>query len=81
MPSIATKESLLKTAGFRYNFHRELFVNRANKKAFSVEFVDDHTPAELEQCIRDATGTGQWQFYFNEPPSEYVRDELTRLLG
>ena len=81
MPSTNTKELLLKAAGFRYNYHRELFVNRSARKAFSVEFVEDHTEDELERCIRDSVDRERWRFYFNRPPSDYVRAELSNLLG
>lgn len=37
------------------SFRREIYFNRAAKKAFSVEFVEDHTEAELQQCISEDT--------------------------
>jgi hypothetical protein len=70
------KSDMLFAANYRYNFDRDLFVNRAAKKAFSLEFVDDRPEEEVRQGIEEATDGNQWRFYFNFPPSEGVRRQL-----
>lgn len=67
------KSELLFAANYRYNFDRDLYVNRNAKKAFSIEFVDDHREDEVRQGIEEATDGKSWKFYFNHPPSEGVR--------
>ena len=75
------KKDILWEANYRYNFDRDLFVNRAARKAFSIEFVDDHPEEELRQRIEEKTGGNCWTFYFNLPPTESVKRELERELG
>lgn len=75
------KKDILVSAGYRYNFDRDLFVNRDVKKAFSLEFVNDHPEDELVQRIRENKDENGWQFYFNSEPSDGVRRELERVLG
>jgi hypothetical protein len=72
MSTMDSKENVLRLAGFRYNFDRMSYVNRASKKVFSVEAVEDHSEDWLVERIREANDSGEWQFYFNEPPSAAV---------
>jgi hypothetical protein len=84
----ATKDQILEDAGYTYSFEKALYINRRIKKAFSIEFVEDHTDAELLARINESgseNGNGEnasdrWQFYFNAPPSESVKHELERVL-
>ena len=71
---------VLRDAGYLYNFDRELYINRKEKKAFSVEFVEDHGN-ELEKCIQEQPVSNGWKFYFNSDPPSNVKQELERLLG
>jgi hypothetical protein len=74
------KETLLSEAGFRYNFFRMSYINRAAKKVFSEEAVEDHSENWLIEKIRERNDSGDWQFYFNEPPSPaVVRDFLAEI--
>jgi hypothetical protein len=75
------KKDILWEADYRYNFDRDLFVNRKAKKAFSLEFVDDHREDEIRRRIEASTSSGGWTFYFNSDPSEGVKRELERVLG
>ena len=75
------KQDLLRQAGYHYNFERMLYFNRQDKKAFSVEFVDDHDESELAMRIREDASRNGWRFYFNSPPSDPVKEELERTLG
>lgn len=79
--TLATKARILDEAGYAYNFDRELYVNRRTRKAFSIDFIEDHDEAEIEERIRRATDRRKWQFYFNSDPSETVKRELERVLG
>lgn len=75
------KQDLLRQAGYAYDFNRMVYFNRDARKAFSVEFIQDHDEAELCQHIREGTQPNGWRFYFNSPASESVRRELERALG
>jgi hypothetical protein len=75
-----TKQDLLENAGYRYSFDRELYFNREAKKAFSVEFIEDNAETELKRRIEQMSGA-DWQFFFNNPPSDAVKRELASVLG
>ena len=82
MTRIGTKEHILKNARYAYNFDRQLYLNRETKKAFSVQFLQDHPEEEIERHIRqDTHEKEEWTFFFNDPPSEAVRRELATVLG
>jgi hypothetical protein len=72
------KSEMLFAANYRYNFDRDLYVNRDAKKAFSLEFVDDKTEEVVRMGIEEATDGREWKFYFNLPPSDGVRLQLER---
>ncbi|HZB88161.1 MAG TPA: hypothetical protein VE291_05850 [Terracidiphilus sp.] len=74
------KSDILLDANYRYYFDRAMYVNRHAKKAFSVEYVDDHAEEQLRQRIQENTGGAKWKFYFNSPPSDGVQHELEREL-
>jgi len=74
-------KDILRKANYWFDFDRALFLNRATKKAFSLEFVDDKPEDEILQRIDESTSGSGWTFYFNSPPSEGVRRELERMLG
>ena len=74
------KKATLERAGYHYNFDRMLYVHRGQRKAFSVEFVDDHTTVEIQRLIDEHPAANEWSFYFNEPVSVGVRRELQRVL-
>jgi thermostable 8-oxoguanine DNA glycosylase len=75
------KNDILREANYRYDFDRDLFINRAAKKAFSIEFVDENTQEDLRRLIQENTNGGGWKFYFNVPPTEGAKRELERILG
>lgn len=80
MPRPNTKFQLLETAGFKYNFDRMMFINRQDKRAFSIEFVDDRPETEIELKIREPKSEAEWQFYTNSPMSEGMKKELVKVL-
>jgi hypothetical protein len=75
------KKEILREAGYRYNFDRDLYVNPTARKAFSLEFVDDKSEEELAQRIQENTNGNGWRFYFNSDPPPGIRRELERVLG
>jgi len=76
-----SKTDILGEAGYAYSFDRQMYVNRKTKKAFSVEFIQDHSEDQIWKYIREHTAGSDWRFYFNSPPSEAVRHELQSVLG
>ena len=80
MPRVSTKIHLLDTAGYAYNFDRLMFINRQAKKAFSVEFIDDHPEAEIESRIQEPNDQADWLFYTDLPMSDGTRKELKKVL-
>ncbi len=80
MPKLSTKVQLLETAGFKYNFDRMMFINRQDKRAFSIEFVDDKPETEIELKISEPKAKAEWEFYTNSPMSEGMKRELERVL-
>lgn len=77
----AAKSQMLKGAGYTYNFDRMVYFNRGAKKAFSAEFVEDHSVDELRERIAEKTNGADWQFYSNSPLPSAVRRELESVLG
>jgi hypothetical protein len=75
------KHDLFKQAGYRYNSYRMLYFNREAKKAFSLEFVQDHDENELSKRIQEHSAPNGWRFYFNSSPPESVRRQLESDLG
>ena len=80
MTKTATKQEILEGAGYRYSFDRELYFNRDARKAFSVEFIEDNSEAELKRRVEQMPAV-EWQFFFNNPPSDAVKRELAGILG
>jgi hypothetical protein len=80
MPRQAEKTHLLDSAGYAYNFDRMMYINRGAKKAFSVEFIDDHQEIEIASRIQEPNDEQEWRFYTSLPMSEGTKKELTRVL-
>jgi hypothetical protein len=76
-----SKTDILDEAGYAYSFDRQMYINRKARKAFSVEFVQDHSEDQIRKYIREQTDGQEWQFYFNSRPSDSVRHELESVLG
>jgi hypothetical protein len=76
-----SKARLLDKAGYAYSFDRQMYVNRKAKKAFSINFIQDRSEDEIQDCMKKrANGTG-WHFYFIDGPSKAVARELESVLG
>lgn len=81
MTILTIKRDLLNQAGYRYSFDRDIYFNRQTKKAFSVEFIEDHDEHELRRRITGNAPKNGWQFFFNSDPAESVKRELEKVLG
>lgn len=79
------KEPLLRSRGYVYNFDRMVYLSRAARKAFSVEWLEDHTDDELRRALEEQNGSnladvitsgeeGEWRLYLNARPSTAVID-------
>lgn len=78
---MSPKGELLERNGYRYNFYRMAYINRAAKKVFSVEAIEDN-PVEWLTARMAERSNGDWQFYFTQPPSQaVVRDFVAELDG
>jgi hypothetical protein len=77
---LATKEQLLKNSGYGYNFDRELYLNRKLKKAFSVDFIKDHSEESIAKAM-EKPSLGRWRFFFNGALPPGAESELAKLLG
>jgi hypothetical protein len=75
------KKDILFQANYRYNFDRDIYFNRAAKKAFSLEFVDDKPEEEILRRIEECTNGKGWTFYFNSEPPDGVKRVLEEVLG
>ncbi|MGO9084438.1 MAG: hypothetical protein ACLQBK_04360 [Candidatus Sulfotelmatobacter sp.] len=79
--TVAGKRQILEDAGFAYSFDRLSYINREARKVFSLEFVEDHSEADLRACISEPAPPGDWRFYFNSPPSDAVKREFSAIVG
>lgn len=75
--AMKTKEELLRDGEYWYNYLRMVYVNRKARKVLSVQWVEEHSEQELASEIARHNDTDDWQFCFNDEPSDYVRDVLS----
>jgi hypothetical protein len=80
MTDLTEKEELLENSGYRYHFDRMIYFNRAARRAFSLEFVEDHSRQEILKLLEAPPEEG-WVFFFNAPPSDRVRRDLAEAFG
>jgi hypothetical protein len=81
MSDLTEKEELLENSGYRYHFDRMIYFNRAARRAFSLEFVEDHSRQELQKLLDEIPATNDWVFHFNELPSDRVKRDLVEAFG
>jgi len=81
MPRLTDKTRRLTEAGYAYNFDRMMYINRLDKKAFSVEFIEDHPESEIQKRIQEKNDGANWRFYTNWPIAQGIERELRRVLG
>jgi len=80
MTELTNKEALLEASGYRYHFDRMIYFNRAARRAISLEFVEDHPIVEIQAIVDSQPTPNDWIFYFNDPPSDRVKRELSEAL-
>ena len=73
---MSNNEPILKAAKYVYNFDRMAYYNRTAKKAFSVEWVDDHTEDELRRALAEPNDSGEWRLYAEPRPPQRVINEF-----
>jgi len=78
---VESKKQILEDAGYAYSFDRLSYISRQARKVFSIEFVQDHSEAELVARISEPTPPSEWRFYFNMPPSDSVKREFLRSIA
>lgn len=81
MTDLTEKEELLEGSGYRYHFDRMIYFNRTARRAFSLEFIEDHSRQEIQKLLNDTPATDAWVFHFNEPPSDRVKRDLAEAFG
>jgi len=79
MSALTEKEELLENSGYRYHFDRMIYFNRAARRAFSLEFVEEHSQQEIQKLL-ELPSTDDWVFYFNTSPSDRVKRALAEAL-
>lgn len=79
MTELTEKEVLLENSGYRYHFDRMIYFNRAARRAFSIEFVEDHSFQEIQQLVNELPSEGRAVPRLNE--LEYVRPRSTPTCG
>jgi hypothetical protein len=79
MTDLIEKEELLENSGYQYHFERMIYFNRATRRAFSLEFVEDHSQQEIAELLHTSP-TEDWVFFFNIPPSDRVKRDLAEAL-
>ena len=63
MTDLTEKEELLESSGYQYHFDRMLYFNRTARRAFSLEFVEEHSQQEILQILH-APPAEDWVFFF-----------------
>lgn len=77
MSDLKQKKDILEKAGYRYHFMRSIYFNIKDKRAFSLEAIEDKKVEWLIQIIESQKKTDDWEIYFSiAPPSEQVRNEI-----
>jgi hypothetical protein len=81
MIEVIEKGNLLKDAGYFYNFNREIYFNRQEKKVFSESAIGDNSIIWLRQKINEKNYTGTWLFFFKDTPMIEIQQEIMKELG
>ena len=80
MPNSKQKKEILEKANYHYHFSRSIYLNRDNKKIFSLEAIEDNDLDWLNDKIKMVPTTNDWMFFFNEVPSEKIKKEILQEL-
>jgi len=80
MTELTAKEDLLENAGYKYHFDRMIYFNRETRRAFSLEFVEDHSREEIQRLLDEPVLQEGWDFHFNERASDSIKRQLAAAL-
>ena len=80
MSGSAEKKQILDNAKYVYHFNRDIYYNRMDKKIFSLEAIEDNDPNWLNEKINEENNKDEWYFYFNNPPSNKIKNEILKEL-
>lgn len=80
MSNLKKKKEILEKANYRYHFNRSVYFNRDDKIVFSLEAIEDNDVVWLTNAIK-INKSDEWSFFFNEMPSEKIKDEIKKELG
>ncbi len=58
-----------------------VYLNRAKRKAFSIDWIEDRSEQELREKMAEANRSETWQIYFNKKPSDAVLREFLAEVG
>ncbi len=76
------KEPILKAAEYVYDFDRMAYYNRASKKAFTIEWVEDHTNDELRRALEEPNDSDGWRLYAEPPlPHRVINEFVAEING
>lgn len=82
MTTANDKELILKTARYVYNFDRMAYYNRATRKAFTVEWVDDKDADDLRHALAEPNDSDSWKVYAEPlPPQSVINEFLAEING
>lgn len=70
------KTKLLEDRGYRFHFRRLIYVQRREKKVFSVEALSDNSLEWLAARLGEENTSGTWRFYFNGTLPRSVREQV-----
>lgn len=71
-----SKPEVLEKEDFVYHFSRMIYINSQKRKIFSHEAVSDNDVKWLIEKISEASNPNEWQFYFNDIPSDELKHDL-----
>ncbi|MFH0925978.1 MAG: hypothetical protein V1872_10190 [bacterium] len=74
------KQKILENGRYIYNYKRKIYYNRIDKKIFSLEAIDNNEPSWLDEKIGERKNNNGWHFYFNNAPSDKIKDEILKEL-
>lgn len=75
-----TKKQLLEEYNYKYDFNREIYFNKKDKKIFSQVAIEDNNEQWLAERLGEPT-KNKWTFYFNKKPSAQAEQQILRELN
>ena len=63
------KETYFEKNGYIWDARIEAYVNKAEWKIFSKEYIDDHSFDTLLSNLQEEPSSNQWKIYFNTESS------------